>query len=100
VWVTCRGSKRARAGVLVLIAAAGCAHRAPLPPDHPADPRAPIGRLADPSPSLAPGVVTYAEPAPASAPAEHAGHAMPADPATATPPAAAPPAAPDHHHPH
>jgi hypothetical protein len=82
VWVTCRGSKRALARrVLVWLAAAGCAHTAPLPADHPADARAPIGRLASPSPTLAPGVVTYAEPAAATAPAEHAGHAMPADPA-------------------
>lgn len=86
VGVTLRGPKRTLARrVLVLIAAAGCAHHAPLPADHPADPRAPIGRLVDPAPSLAPGVVTYAEPAPAEAmPADPAGHAMPA--------------APEHHH--
>ncbi|MEO7734063.1 MAG: hypothetical protein ABIY55_24075 [Kofleriaceae bacterium] len=85
VWVTCRGPKRALARhALALITAAGCAHSAPLPADHPADARAPIGRLADPSPSLAPGVISYA------------GHAMPAD----AKPADAKPAAPEHHHHH
>ena len=81
VWVTCRGSKRTLARrALVLLAAAGCATSAPMPAGHPADAHAPIGRLVDPSPSLAAGVVTYAEPVQASAatPADHAGHTVPA----------------------
>lgn len=81
---------------LALLLATGCAaHAAPLPPDHPASARAPVGRIADPPATLRPGVAAYdhgpAEPAEATEPTKDA------DPAQATEPAKP---APEHHHHH
>jgi hypothetical protein len=62
---------------LAAIALAGCAATVPpLPADHPADPHAPIGRLAGAPASLRPGVVKYDDvPAHREAPPEHHHHA-------------------------
>jgi len=98
VAVTRSRSKPPRAA-LALIVIAGCAHSAPLAADHPASPSAPIGRLAAPPPSLAPGVVTYRAAdtaAPAAAAPHHHHHAEPAAPAPPAEPTE--PAEPPHHH--
>jgi len=48
--------------VLAVVVCAGCAVAVPsLPADHPANPRAPTGRLAGPPATLRPGVVTYSD---------------------------------------
>jgi hypothetical protein len=69
----------------LLLLVAGCAvYEAPLPPMHPANPRAAIGRTAGAPASLRPGVVTYGDaqrPVDADdpdAPDPHAGHHAPA----------------------
>lgn len=52
-----------------------CAPRAmSVTPDHPANPEAPIGRLAGPPPALRPGVARMTEPAKPVEPDGHQGH--------------------------
>jgi hypothetical protein len=60
--------------------------------EHPANPDAPVGRLAGPPPALAPGVADLSKPAPVTlpAPAAHTEHAAPEPPAK--PPATKKPA--------
>lgn len=68
---------------LLLLALVGCTPKPmPLSPTHPANPEAPVGRLAGPPAALRPGVGSNAAPPPASesvpddkpAPQGHEGH--------------------------
>ncbi len=71
--------------LLVVLALAGCAVSAPAPrAQSPADPHAPIGRLAGPPPSLRAHVVTYPE-VPALRTAPEPEHHMPGMPGTGMP---------------
>jgi len=62
--------------VIALVVLAACAAHAPaLPADHPANPAAPVGRVAGAPASLRPGVVSYPDvPAVRAAPAHDHHH--------------------------